>query len=187
MLAVGMELCCEITRNADGSSAIVWFACVLVSVFELPSTNSSLFISGNLFGVVFVLSKQLYLLLSYCRETDFVRSWRRATRRATCVSAIEHEKTSYIPRGHRSNHLLDYLPPTRGPTAESSRRGEITGSPFKSRGDECYAFVFISFGYGDESHGFYAVCHIFYCVLSAAFLVAFFWGIRLKSAPYLFL
>jgi hypothetical protein len=36
MLAVGMELCCEVTRNADGSSAIVWFA-------------------GNLFGVAFVL------------------------------------------------------------------------------------------------------------------------------------
>ncbi|KIM45391.1 hypothetical protein M413DRAFT_442062 [Hebeloma cylindrosporum] len=36
MLAVGMELCCEVTRNADGSSAIVWFA-------------------GNLFTVAFVL------------------------------------------------------------------------------------------------------------------------------------
>ncbi|PPQ93805.1 hypothetical protein CVT25_013514 [Psilocybe cyanescens] len=36
MLAVGMELACELTRNADGSSAIVWF-------------------SGNLFAVVFIL------------------------------------------------------------------------------------------------------------------------------------
>lgn len=32
-------------------------------MFELPSTNSSQFISGNLFTVAFVLSKQLYLLL----------------------------------------------------------------------------------------------------------------------------
>ncbi|KAF8972983.1 major facilitator superfamily domain-containing protein [Flammula alnicola] len=38
MLAVGMELACELTRNADGSSAILWFA-------------------GNLFAVVFVLGE----------------------------------------------------------------------------------------------------------------------------------
>ncbi|KAH9484995.1 MFS-type transporter [Psilocybe cubensis] len=36
MLAVGMELACEITRNAEASSAILWFA-------------------GNLFAVVFIL------------------------------------------------------------------------------------------------------------------------------------
>ncbi|KAF8902884.1 major facilitator superfamily domain-containing protein [Gymnopilus junonius] len=36
MLAIGMELACEVTRNADGSSAIIWF-------------------SGNLFTVAFVL------------------------------------------------------------------------------------------------------------------------------------
>ena len=28
MLAVGMELGCELTRNADGSSSILWFAYV---------------------------------------------------------------------------------------------------------------------------------------------------------------
>lgn len=73
MLAVGMELCCEITRNADGSSAIVWFAYVFVPVSKLPSTNSSLFISGNLFTVAFVLSKQLYLLFSrVARLTLFI-------------------------------------------------------------------------------------------------------------------
>lgn len=26
MLAVGMELACELTRNADSSSAIIWFS-----------------------------------------------------------------------------------------------------------------------------------------------------------------
>ncbi|KAF9010646.1 major facilitator superfamily domain-containing protein [Cyathus striatus] len=36
MLPVGLELACELTRNADGSSAILWFF-------------------GNLFGVIFVL------------------------------------------------------------------------------------------------------------------------------------
>ncbi|KAJ3570015.1 hypothetical protein NP233_g4678 [Leucocoprinus birnbaumii] len=36
MLPVGLELACEVTRNADGSSAILWF-------------------TGNLFGVVFIL------------------------------------------------------------------------------------------------------------------------------------
>ena len=71
MLAVGLELCCEVTRNADGSSAIVWFACVFVLVFELPSTNSSPFLSGNLFGVAFVLSKQIYLLRSQVMGLTF--------------------------------------------------------------------------------------------------------------------
>jgi FLVCR family MFS transporter 7 len=28
MLPVGLELACELTRNADGSSAVVWFTCV---------------------------------------------------------------------------------------------------------------------------------------------------------------
>lgn len=28
MLAIGMELACEVTRNADGSAAIIWFSCV---------------------------------------------------------------------------------------------------------------------------------------------------------------
>ncbi|KAF8160671.1 major facilitator superfamily domain-containing protein [Crassisporium funariophilum] len=37
MLPIGMELACEVTRNADGSSAFVWFG-------------------GNLLGVIFVLS-----------------------------------------------------------------------------------------------------------------------------------
>ena len=26
MLPIGLELACEVTRNADGSSAIIWFA-----------------------------------------------------------------------------------------------------------------------------------------------------------------
>jgi len=38
MIPVGMELACEVTRNPDGSGAIVWFA-------------------GNLMGVVFILSE----------------------------------------------------------------------------------------------------------------------------------
>lgn len=38
MLPVSLELACELTRNADGSSAILWF-------------------TGNLFGVIFVLSQ----------------------------------------------------------------------------------------------------------------------------------
>ncbi|TFK44255.1 major facilitator superfamily domain-containing protein [Crucibulum laeve] len=38
MLPVGLELACELTRNADGSSALLWFA-------------------GNFFGVVFILSE----------------------------------------------------------------------------------------------------------------------------------
>ncbi|KAL0956303.1 hypothetical protein HGRIS_002460 [Hohenbuehelia grisea] len=38
MLPVGLELGCELTRNADGSSAILWFM-------------------GNLFGVIFILSQ----------------------------------------------------------------------------------------------------------------------------------
>ncbi|KXN90846.1 Major facilitator superfamily domain-containing protein 7-a [Leucoagaricus sp. SymC.cos] len=36
MLPLGLELACEVTRNADGSSAILWF-------------------TGNLFGVMFIL------------------------------------------------------------------------------------------------------------------------------------
>jgi len=38
MLPVGLELGCELTRNANASSAVLWF-------------------TGNLFGVVFVLSE----------------------------------------------------------------------------------------------------------------------------------
>jgi len=38
MLPVSLELACEITRNADGSSALMWFAC-------------------NLFGVIFILAE----------------------------------------------------------------------------------------------------------------------------------
>ncbi|KAF9050074.1 major facilitator superfamily domain-containing protein [Panaeolus papilionaceus] len=37
ILPIALELCCEITRNADGSAAIVWFA-------------------GNLLGIVFILA-----------------------------------------------------------------------------------------------------------------------------------
>ena len=29
LLPIGLELACEVTRNADGSSAILWFLCVL--------------------------------------------------------------------------------------------------------------------------------------------------------------
>jgi MFS transporter, FLVCR family, MFS-domain-containing protein 7 len=32
MLPVGLELACELTRNADGSSAIIWFMCVSLDV-----------------------------------------------------------------------------------------------------------------------------------------------------------
>jgi len=39
MLPVALELACEITRNPDGSSALLWFA-------------------GNLWGIIFVLSQQ---------------------------------------------------------------------------------------------------------------------------------
>lgn len=32
MLPVALELACEMTRNADGASAIVWFACVVFGI-----------------------------------------------------------------------------------------------------------------------------------------------------------
>jgi hypothetical protein len=33
MMPVGLELGCEVTRNSDGSSALLWFSCVLVFIF----------------------------------------------------------------------------------------------------------------------------------------------------------
>ncbi|KAL9711460.1 hypothetical protein Ac2012v2_004531 [Leucoagaricus gongylophorus] len=54
MLPVGLELACEVTRNADGSSAILWFTSVLCICF-FESFLSVVHYRGNLFGVMFIL------------------------------------------------------------------------------------------------------------------------------------
>lgn len=56
MLPVGLELACEVTRNADGSSAILWFTSVLCICF-FESFLSVVHYRGNLFGVMFILGK----------------------------------------------------------------------------------------------------------------------------------
>ena len=54
MLPVGLELGCELTRNANASSAALWFAYVIASIVFLqdPLIRN---LSGNAFGVIFTL------------------------------------------------------------------------------------------------------------------------------------
>lgn len=59
MLPIGLELACELTRNAGGSSALVWFGYVLVDSFLTTVIYDCNRNSGYLFGVVFVLRTSL--------------------------------------------------------------------------------------------------------------------------------
>jgi hypothetical protein len=60
MLAVMLELACEITRNADGSSALLWFACngfVIIFVlgnsqYRSASSNESTNVSYSVEGAL---------------------------------------------------------------------------------------------------------------------------------------
>ena len=58
MLPVALELAVELTRNADGSSAILWFALVSHVIFFITfrcSYKHCFVDSCNLFGIMFVL------------------------------------------------------------------------------------------------------------------------------------
>lgn len=62
LLPVALELAVELTRNPDGSAAILWFSYALFFPL-LP--NMFLFTkhrSGNLFGIIFVVGQFQYTL-----------------------------------------------------------------------------------------------------------------------------
>lgn len=86
MLPVGLELACEITRNADGSSAILWFTC---ASFRRPSMGLHLTFrpSGNLFGVMFILGKYIHI----------IRSRRKSTPPSTVQGALRADENANPP------------------------------------------------------------------------------------------
>ena len=58
LLPVAIELGVELTRNTDGSSAVLWFLCALCFFTELPHTRLISFVrSANMLCVVFVLGQ----------------------------------------------------------------------------------------------------------------------------------
>jgi hypothetical protein len=58
LLPVAVELGVELTRNSDGSSAVLWFLCALCFFTELPHESLISFVrSGNMLGVIFVLGQ----------------------------------------------------------------------------------------------------------------------------------
>ena len=57
LLPVGLELACEVTRNAEGSSAILWFMLVPCVCFSEYLFWMRFSYRGNLFGVMFILGK----------------------------------------------------------------------------------------------------------------------------------
>ena len=64
LLPVAVELGVELTRNSDGSSAVLWFLCVPLR----PKTSKKLihflfvFKSGNLVTIIFILGKYHFRL-----------------------------------------------------------------------------------------------------------------------------
>jgi FLVCR family MFS transporter 7 len=58
LLPVAVELGVELTRNTDGSSAVLWFLCALCFFTELPHQRLIPFIrSANMLCIVFVLGQ----------------------------------------------------------------------------------------------------------------------------------
>jgi hypothetical protein len=64
LLPIGLELACEVTRNADGSSAILWFLCVINYFFDQLKVTANF--SANVFGIVFPLSASSLILVVPC-------------------------------------------------------------------------------------------------------------------------
>ena len=54
MLPVGLELACELTRNSDGSSAVLWFSYAHFLSYSFVA-DGNLRSSGNLVTIMFVL------------------------------------------------------------------------------------------------------------------------------------
>ncbi|EDR11851.1 uncharacterized protein LACBIDRAFT_313717 [Laccaria bicolor S238N-H82] len=93
MLPVSLELACELTRNADGSSAILWF-------------------TGNLFGVIFVLCP-LSPNLVPATTTNAISfySSRRSSCRPKRIPAAKHVPCTRLQRclrHHRCIHGLSH-------------------------------------------------------------------------------
>lgn len=65
LLPVAIELGVELTRNPDGSSALLWFLCAL-SFFVSDSFRELIlfFTSGNLLCIIFILCKHQYFSCS---------------------------------------------------------------------------------------------------------------------------
>ena len=56
MLPIGLELGCELTRNSDASSAVLWFSYVyFLSRYSSCQADANLKSSGNLVTIIFVL------------------------------------------------------------------------------------------------------------------------------------
>lgn len=94
VLPVALELAVEVTRNADGSSAVLWAVCVLCSSF-LRSSSHGLFCRGNIGNIMFVLGKHPFLFSAYpLLLSDFRRHQLKGpcaqaqtqTRRSTCTA-----------------------------------------------------------------------------------------------------
>ncbi|KAJ7703249.1 major facilitator superfamily domain-containing protein [Mycena rosella] len=79
MLPVALELACEITRNADGSSALMWFACNLFAVIFIlvegalragPDANPPLNMRRALiFNGTFVMTASAFVFFLHGKQT----------------------------------------------------------------------------------------------------------------------
>lgn len=54
MLPVGMELACELTRNTDGSAAIVWIAYVIFLTGMARFVNDNFKFPGAIFAPLYL-------------------------------------------------------------------------------------------------------------------------------------
>lgn len=57
MLPVALELACDLTRNADASSSLLWFGYALIIPFICVSHEVN---RGNLFAIVFILGASFH-------------------------------------------------------------------------------------------------------------------------------
>ena len=118
MLPVSLELACELTRNADGSSAILWFMYVwvfIVLISRLTQRNR-----GNLFGVIFVLCP-LALDLVPATTTDAISFYspRRSSCRPRRIPAAKHVPCTRLQRCLRHHSCIHDLPHPRRTKTEA--------------------------------------------------------------------